>query len=87
MSTPFVAIGPDELGAPIRKGDIIEHRHPNGEWEAAEIQYGKKVLPDGTREDSGLLAFYKLKDGISYLAGVDGQLIRRDGLRLKAHAR
>lgn len=78
----FLAVGADELGARIRKGDTIEHRHPDGTWEAATIEYGEKVLEDGSKVESDVLAFYKLKDGNAYLAGLGGKLLHRANLRL-----
>ena len=42
-----------------------------------EITYGEKVLDDGTKEPSNMLAFYRCGDK-TYLAGIDGKLLKGD---------
>lgn len=40
------------------------------------IKYGNKVLSDGTKEPTKLLAFYRCGDK-TYLAGIDGKNIMK----------
>jgi len=82
---PFLAVGNDELaGSPtIKKGDMIEHQHTDGTWETATIEYGDKVLENGEKVKSSLLAFYTLKNGETYLAGLGGKMLGRKNLRRK----
>ncbi len=40
------------------------------------IQYGDKVLPNGAKEKSNILAFYKCRDK-TYLAGFNGKNIMK----------
>lgn len=60
------AIGADDLKEPL--GEMV-HCKQCGQEHA--VQYGEKVLPDGTKEPSKLLAFYKCGEH-SYLCGIDG---------------
>jgi hypothetical protein len=65
----MLAIGVDELKEPL--GDTIQCPQCGG---THEVMYGEKVLPDGTKEPSKLLAFYKCGEH-SYLCGIDGRAI------------
>lgn len=82
---PYIAVGNGELKnqPEVSKGTIIMHQHENGEWEESEIKYGEKVNDDGTKEESSLLGFYKLKDGTTYMASLAGKLMNRKNLKLK----
>lgn len=62
-------MGNDEIKKAPQLGDFIlckmcGQRH--------KIEYGKKVLPDGSKIPSKLLAFYKCGDN-SYLGGINGK--------------
>jgi hypothetical protein len=67
---PFVAIGADELGDDVGEMALCRvcgKEHP--------VQYGDRILPDGTKEPSKMLAFYKCpKSKMSYLHGIDGKV-------------
>ena len=70
----YFAIGREEINRAPKLGKIITcgmcgKRH--------RIKYGKKILRDGSKEPSTLLAFYKCK-GNAYLAGIDGMDIRKN---------
>lgn len=69
---PFVAVGPDELGDAVGEFaycKVCGNNHP--------VEYGHKVLADGTRVPSKLLAFINCTEsGKSYLVGIDGKLIK-----------
>ena len=62
----MLVIGADELKEPLGE----EIKCPKcGQIHA--VQYSDKVLPDGTKQPSKLLAFYKCGDSF-YLCGVNG---------------
>lgn len=65
--TPYVAIGNDEMGGPIGAAVKCPHcgqQHP--------VEYGEKVLPDGSRERSNALGFYRCGEK-SYLCALYGR--------------
>jgi hypothetical protein len=68
---PMCAIGSDELKGDL--GDTIKCPHCGEEH---EVKYGDRVLKDGKREPSKLLAFYSCGEK-SYLAGINGERICR----------
>lgn len=66
------AIGNEELAGKPKLGKTIKcticgKRH--------RVKYGNRILPDGTKEPSNLLAFFKC-GGKSYLCGINGVDIR-----------
>jgi hypothetical protein len=66
-SPPMLAVGNDELGGPVGEEIVCRicgGRHP--------VEYGEKVLDDGTKVPSKLLAFFKC-GGKAYLCGIDGR--------------
>lgn len=63
------AIGNDELGPPI--GETVECPHCGG---THRVEYGEKVLKDGTKEPSRLLGFYRC-GGHAYLCAIGGMSI------------
>ena len=65
----MLAIGNDELRLKPKIGEKI---HCKRCGKNHIIKYGEKVLTDGTKIPSDLLAFYKCK-GKSYLGGIDGR--------------
>ena len=67
----MLAVGNDELSGSVGR-DILCDKC--GEYH--EITYGERVLEDGTKEPSKMLAFYDC-NGKTYLAGIDGKLIKR----------
>lgn len=69
---PFVAIGNDELARAEPLGPTVACWVCEG---THEVQYGEKVLPDGSRVPSKLLAFFKCGDA-TYLCGMDGKAWR-----------
>lgn len=71
---PFIAIGNEELDNAPLLGDTIVCPQCG---KTHNIQYGKKVLKDGTRVESNMLAFYKCGDK-SFLAGIEGKVLCRD---------
>lgn len=81
---PFIAIGNDELedSLIVKKGDILQHRHENGQWEDVVLEYGKEKNAKGEMVESPLLGFYKSKNGKLYLASISGKLLNRDTLRI-----
>lgn len=68
---PFIAIGNDQLGEPI--GDTAKCPKCGAEH---QVSYGERVLADGTREPSKLLAIVKCGEH-AYLVGLDGRSIVR----------
>jgi len=69
------AIGNEELDKASPIGDSIACPKCGVEH---EIKYGEKVLPDGTKIPSKMLAYYKC-GGACYLAGVNGKSIMGKG--------
>jgi hypothetical protein len=70
--TPFIAVGNDELGDALGDTTICPacgQPHP--------VEYGNRVLPDGTREPSTMLGFVKCDNGKTYLVGLAGRSIVR----------
>ena len=65
------AIGNDELNNNGDVGKTIVCPHCGKEH---DIKYGDRVLEDGTKVPSKLLAFYNCGDEL-YLAGIDGKLV------------
>jgi len=68
----MIAVGNNELDHNGTVGteiycDKCKTNHP--------IVYGDKVLEDGTKRPSAMLAFYKCSGSV-YLAGIDGQLLK-----------
>lgn len=66
-SPPMLAVGHDELGGPVGEETacwICGGQHP--------VEYGEKVLDDGTKVPSKLLAFFRCS-GKTYLCGIDGR--------------
>lgn len=66
-----IAIGNNELGRSVSKGDVVIHTHPDGRKEESVVEYG--IGTDGN--PCPLLAFYTLNDGRSFMAGVNGRLL------------
>lgn len=66
----------------VEEGTVILHRHENGIWEKAIIQYCNKILKDGTRVKSSLMGYYILKNGKTYIASINNSLLKREGLKL-----
>lgn len=62
------AIGNDELNGKKRIGETVVCRECG---ETHSVEYGEKILPDGTKEHSKLLAFYRCGEQ-TYLFGIDG---------------
>jgi len=69
----MLAVGNDELKTPL--GSSINCRNCG---ERHPVEYGDEILPDGTKQPSKLLAFYKCEDK-SYLAGINGMKIQLGG--------
>ena len=67
------AIGNDELEKAPRLGDFILCKQCG---ERHKVEYGDKVLEDGTKEPSKSLAFYECGKKL-YLAGINGKDIRK----------
>lgn len=69
----MIAIGANELKEPL--GATIECPRCG---KSHAVEYGDKVLPDGTKEPSTLLAFYKC-NGKGYLCGINGRTVALRG--------
>lgn len=70
MDEPFVAIGTDELDGDV--GDYADCRICGGKH---RVCYGDRILNDGTKEPSKLLAFFKCdQNGKTYLHGINGRI-------------
>ena len=69
---PFVAFGNDEIAAAPALGKTVRC------WmcgKAHRVEYADKVLPDGSKVPSTLMAFFKCGKQ-SYLCGIDGKEMR-----------
>lgn len=69
-----MAFGNDELDkmAPVGEEALCGNCH-----QYHKVEYGEKVLEDGTKIPSKLLSFIKCtKDGTLYLVGVNGKSIQ-----------
>lgn len=66
---PFIAVGNDELGEQVGETIICKQC---GQHHA--IEYGDKILPDGTKEPTKLLAFYTCGK-VTYLCAINGMLL------------
>ncbi len=63
----FVAVGNDELGGDVKKGDIVIKGDMKG-----VVEYGK----DGTTDkESSVLGFVTVEDGASYLVAIQNKLV------------
>lgn len=67
MNTPFVAIGNDELGDSVKKGDLLCKGDMKG-----RLEYGKDRT---TGEESSVLGFVTVEDGTSYLVAIQNKLV------------
>lgn len=67
------AIGNDQLDELKRLGT---HVYCNACKKRHKIKYSDRVLADGTKEPSQLLAFVKCDNGKSYLVGVQGKFLK-----------
>lgn len=65
---PFIAIGNDELGDPLKEGDSIQCHHC---YKTHPIKCGRDSK---TKEKTNLILFYSCGEK-SYLAGIDGKSI------------
>lgn len=65
----YIAIGNNELGDEI--GESVTCPRCSGEH---PVLYGERVLPDGSREPSRTLGFYRCGDK-SYLCAVEGRSV------------
>ncbi len=89
MRTSYLTVAGGELeNQPIvKEGTKILHKHKNGWWEESTIEYGKIVNKDGTEETSNMLGYYKLKNGVCYLASINDRLLNRPNLKLKGRSK
>lgn len=67
LNPAVLTVGNDELGGPL--GDAISCPHCG---KAHLVEFGEKVLDDGSREPSRALAFYRC-DKKTYLCGINGR--------------
>jgi len=65
-----MVVGNDELGEPL--GASIKCRMCGIDH---AIEFGERILPDGRREESRSLSFYRCGKAF-YLAGIDGRELR-----------
>lgn len=71
---PFIAVGNGELDKNGNVGDIATC--PNC-GNAHKVEYGERVLEDGTKEPSKMLAYVSCpKNKSAYLIGIDGKLLK-----------
>ena len=70
---PHVGFGNDEIDAAPALGDTIRCKLCGGEH---PVEFGERVLEDGKRVPSKLLAFFKC-GGKDYLCGINGKDVRR----------
>lgn len=76
MTDNYLAIGNDELGGPVGDTAICPHcgkPHP--------VEYGERILPDGTKEPTDMLGFVGC-NGSNYLVAIKGRLIPLPETRL-----
>ena len=72
MNEPMLPVGPEDLGEEL--GDTLlcpqcHHVH--------QIEYGDRILEDGTKIPTKILAFYKCPETKkTYLAGIDGRRLK-----------
>jgi hypothetical protein len=66
-TTPFLAVCNDELGEVLKEHITC----PNCGMDH-EVEYGNRVMEDGTKRPSKMLSFYKCGDK-AYLAGINGR--------------
>lgn len=65
------SIGNDELEKKKDLGDMVKCKACG---KMHKVEYGKKVLPDGTKEPSKMLAFVNCKEtGKQFLVGINGK--------------
>ena len=67
---PFLAVGADELETELKETVscwICGETHP--------VEYGERVLEDGTKVPSKMLAFFRC-GGECYLCGINGKELR-----------
>ena len=69
----MLAIGNDKIDTAPKLGDFILCTNCG---ERHRIEFGNKILEDGTKIPSKLLAFYKCGE-TTYLAGINGKDIRK----------
>lgn len=67
MNIPFITFGNDELEKMPDLGEEIVCPHCGKKH---KVEYGKKVLRDGTKVEDKMLAFVQCRDEI-YLVGVN----------------
>lgn len=70
----MLAIGNDELESAPKLDNKLIKCHMCGRNH--KVTYADKIMPDGTKIPSQLLAFFRCR-GKSYLAGINGKDIRR----------
>ena len=63
---PFVAVGNDELGSYVKKGDLLQ----NGKLKGC-LTYGT----DESGKESNVMGFVTVEDGTTYLAAIKDQLV------------
>jgi len=69
MKTPYFAMGNDELAKmPVLKDEVLCARC----GKMHKVQYGKKVLKDGSKIPDKTLAFVECR-GKSFLVGIKGK--------------
>ena len=66
------SIGNEELENAIDVGEV--ESCPNC-GKLHRVEYGKKILEDGTTEPSNTLGFVKCKNGKTYLVAVNGKRV------------
>lgn len=66
---PYVAIGGDEMGGPVRKGDRVVNKKLGL---SGVLEYGT----DGdTGRESPVLGFVTVEDGTSYMVALQNKLV------------
>lgn len=63
---PFVAVGNDELGRYVKKGDLLQKGKLKG-----CLKYGT----DESGKESNVIGFVTVEDGTTYLAAIKDQLV------------
>ncbi len=71
---PYVAIGNDELGASVKKGDLVRSDSDNLQ---GYLDHGTDM---NTGKESTIMGFVSVKGGASYLVSIQGKLL--DGWRI-----